>query len=164
MVAAGLIAVGVCACTVGPTFGPGSRATVTERPIASVGRPAAPITASPSTAPGPIAEIAETVAPGPGAAVSDHDTAITIRFREAMSPATLDSGPIAITDTKYSRNLVDLFSFAYAPESRTLLMRPRESEFRWGTGDQVEVLVTPGVHFADGRSVGQAYAWSFKVP
>jgi len=111
-----------------------------------------------------ITELADHVLPAPGAAVSDKDTDLSIAFREPMDPSSFGPGTIEIVEAKYSRDVAGLFSLTYRIDLKTLLIEPQSREFRWGTGDRMQVILHAPIRYADGRVLNENYDWTFDVP
>jgi hypothetical protein len=121
-------------------------------------------TPSPAGRAHPITELADHVLPAPGGAVSDKDTELSIVFREPMDPSSFGPGTMEIVEAKYSRDVAGLFSLSYRTDLKTLLIEPQSREFRWGTGDRMEVILHPPIRYSDGRVLIENYEWTFDSP
>jgi len=167
--------VGLCRATIA-TVAIALLAECTDTPVATAppsqheSRPTVTATSRIGTAPSPtrrgrpITELADHVRPAPGAAVSDKDTDLSIVFREPMDPSSFGPGTIEIVEAKYSRDLVGLFSLTYRTDLKALLIEPQSKEFRWGTGDQMDVILHAQIRYSDGRALLENYEWTFDVP
>jgi hypothetical protein len=136
----------------------------TESPATATGASRIDPAPSPTGRAHPITELADHVLPAPGAAVSDRDTELSIVFREPMDPSSFGPGTIEIVEAKYSRDVAGLFSLTYHTDLKTLLIEPQSREFRWGTGDRMEVILHPPIRYSEGRVITENYKWTFDSP
>jgi hypothetical protein len=81
-----------------------------------------------------------------------------------MDPTSFRHGTIEIVEAKYSRDVAGLFSLTYRTDLKTLLIEPQSREFRWGTGDRMQVILHAPIRYSDGRVLNENYQWTFDSP
>lgn len=86
---------------------------------------------------------------------------IQVHFTRDMNPGTLNKETIQVVEAKHSRILTDDYYFEY--RDKTLVLRPVNPAFDFGSDNTVTVTIKGTVQDATGQSMGKDFSWSFRT-
>ncbi|HEY3366069.1 MAG TPA: Ig-like domain-containing protein [Symbiobacteriaceae bacterium] len=90
-----------------------------------------------------------------------EESEIKVYFTRDMNPSTLNEETIQIVEAKHSSVVTDRYRYEY--RKKTLVLRPVNPAFSFGSGNTITVTITGTVQDATGQSMGKDYSWSFRT-